>query len=117
MPINRSVSDLIKRTQEILALCKRENQPIFLRDNGHDELVIMTRDYFNRLWNLLAAFEEEQMKERNLANQSFHIGSLDELYQKLDEAKIAIQEDEIFPHEEVIKRLKDRLNASKVDAI
>ena len=117
MPINRSVTDLIKKTQEIFELCKRGNEPVFLKDNGHDELVIMSRDYFNRLWSLLVALEEEQINEVSLANQSFHISSLEDLYQKLDEAKLAIQKGDVYPHEEVIARLKDRLNARKVDTV
>ncbi|MCI0493521.1 prevent-host-death protein [candidate division KSB1 bacterium] len=117
MPINRPVHDLMKKTQEILELCKRENQPIFLKDNGHDELVIMSRDYFNRLWNLLASFEEEKWQGKSLANQSFHFSSLEELDLKLNEAKIAIDSGAIYPHEEVMARLKDRLNARKIDSI
>lgn len=114
MPINRSVTDLAEKTQEILELCKRENEPVFLKDNGHDELVIMSREYFNRLWNLLIALEEEQMDEESIASQSFHVSSLDDLFVKLDEAKLAIQKGEVYPHEEVMARLKDRLNARKV---
>ena len=117
MPINRSVTDLIQKTQEILEICKRENEPVFLREEGHDELVIMSRDYFNRLWSLLITLEEEQMNEKDLANQSFHVSSLEELYRKLDEAKIAIQQGNVFSHEEVMARLKDRLNARKVDTV
>ena len=84
MPINRSFTDLATKTQEILELCKRENEPVFLKDDGQDELVIMSRDYFNRLWSLLVALEEEQMDEKSIANQSFHVGSLDDLFQKLN---------------------------------
>jgi len=117
MPIKRSVTDLIKKTQEIFELCKRGNEPVFLKDNGHDELVIMSREYFNRLWNLLVAFEEEQINEKSIASQSFHVSSLDDLFQKLDEAKVAIQKGDVYPHAAVMARLKDRLNARKVDTV
>lgn len=117
MPINRSVNDLLRNTQEILELCKQENEPVFLKDNGHDELVIMSRQYFNRLWSLLVALEEEQMTEKSIASQSFHVSSLEDLYQKLDEAKMAIQKGDVYHHEEVMARLKDRLNARKVDTV
>ena len=117
MSINRSVTDLIKKTKEIFELCKRENEPVFLKDDGHDELVIMSRDYFNRLWSLLIALEEEQMIEKSIASQSFHVSSLEDLCQKLDEAKMAIQKGDVYPHEEVMARLKDRLNARKVDTV
>lgn len=77
----------------------------------------MSRDYFNRLWNLLASFEEKQLQEKSLASQSFHVSSLDELNRKLDEAKLAIHHGWVYPHEEVMARLRDRLNARKIDSI
>ncbi|MCI0494824.1 hypothetical protein L0Z72_07430 [candidate division KSB1 bacterium] len=109
MPINKSISDLLYKTQETLEFCKQKNEPIFFKENGHDELVIMSSKYFKRLWELLIDFELNQLHESTFANQSFHINSLDELYQKLDEAELDVKEGKTFTHEEVMARLEERL--------
>lgn len=54
--------------------------------------------------------EEEQMNESEIASRPFHASSLEELCRKLDEAKIAIQDYDVYTHEEVMTRLKDRLS-------
>jgi hypothetical protein len=50
-----------------------------------------------------------QLHESSFANQSFHVNSLDELYQKLDEAELDVKEGKTFTHEEVMARLEERL--------
>jgi hypothetical protein len=69
----------------------------------------MSSKYFKRLWELLIDFELNQLHESNFANQSFHVNSLDELYQKLGEAELDIKEGKTFTHEEVMARLEERL--------
>jgi len=107
MPKNRSASDLLKKTQEVLDLCRQKNEPIFLEDDRQDEIVMMSRTYFNRLWNLLVALEREQTAENRLTHQSFHVRSLEKLYRKLSEAQIAIRQSKIYTHEEVMAKLRD----------
>ncbi len=51
----------------------------------------MSSQYFNHLWELLIDLEMNQLPESNFANQSFHVNSLDDLYQKLDEAEQDVQ--------------------------
>jgi PHD/YefM family antitoxin component YafN of YafNO toxin-antitoxin module len=109
MPINKSISDLLYKTQETLEFCKQKNEPIFFKENENEELVIMSSQYFNRLWELLIDFELNQLHESSFANQSFHVNSLDEIYQKLDEAEQDVQEGKTFTHEEVMARLEERL--------
>ena len=109
MPIKRSLSDLLNNTHETLEFCKQKNEPIFFKENGNEELVIMSSQYFNRLWELLIDFELNQLPDSRFASQSFHVNSLDELYQKLDEAEQDVQEGKTFTHEEVMARLEERL--------
>jgi len=109
MPIKRSLSDLLNNTRETLEFCKQKNEPIFFKENGHDEFVIMPSKYFKHLWELLIDFELNQLPDSHFASQSFHVNSLDELYQKLDEAELDLEEGRTFTHEEVMARLKERL--------
>jgi len=109
MPINKSISDLLNKTQETLEFCKQENEPIFFKETGKDEFVIMSSQYFNRLWALLIDLEMNQLPESSFANQSFHVNSLDELYQKLEEAEQDVREGKTFTHEEAIARLEERV--------
>lgn len=109
MPIKRSLSDLLNKPQETLEFCKQKNEPIFFKENGTDEFVIMSSQYFNRLWELLINFEMNQLHGSSFADQSFHVNSLDELYQKLDEAEQDVRAGKTFTHEEVMARLEERL--------
>ena len=61
MSINRTLSDLRDKTQEILKLCKQSNEPIFVQDNGNEELVIMSREYYEQIRNLLNGSEKKSV--------------------------------------------------------
>jgi translation initiation factor RLI1 len=69
----------------------------------------MSSQYFNRLRELLINFEMNQLHESSFANQSFHVNSLDELNQKLDDAKLDVKEGKTFTQEEVMTGLEERL--------
>jgi|GEM_PF-1828725 len=113
MSINRTLSDLRDKTQEILKLCKQSNEPIFVQDNGNEELVIMSREYYEQIRNLLNAFNRQQKYSVNLKNQFFHVEDVNELYQKLDEADNAILNNDFHSHDEVLEKLRNQLNGSE----
>lgn len=63
MTMTRPLSDLSQRTEEISLHCRKSGEPVFITQNGQDELVVMSID----------AYEQSQARL--------------ELYQLLDEAE------------------------------
>lgn len=87
MPVIRPVSDLRNKTPEIEEICIKEQKPVFITKNGNGHLVVMSQ----RL------YEEQQ--------------ALMELYEKLDEAEAqSAAGAKRIPHDEVMRRLKAKLN-------
>jgi len=88
MPVIKPISDLRNNFKEISQLCHDDGKPIYLTKNGKGDLVVLS----------VAAYEKQL--------------ALLELYQKLAEAEE--QSDSKIKrssHEEVIRRLRSRLNA------
>lgn len=86
MPTIRPVTDLQTKTEELLQICAREQQPVFLTKNGHGKFVMMSQDYFERMQ------------------------AMTRLYSKLDEAqKLAEAGDKGISHKEMARRMRARL--------
>jgi prevent-host-death family protein len=82
----RPMSDLRNRTNEILELCHKENQPVFVTKNGYGDLVIMSLAHYEQLLNRL------------------------QLYQKLSEAEMLdATGEEGISHDEMMAHIKDRI--------
>lgn len=110
MSISKTISDLQNNSQEIFDLCKQNQGPIFLQDNENEELVIMSREYYERMRKLLNMFNEKRKYTDNLEKQTFHVNDVYELYQKLDEADTAILNNEFHSHSSVIEKLRNQLD-------
>lgn len=86
MPTIRPISDLQTKTEELLQICAREEQPVFLTKNGHCKFVMMSQDYFERMQ------------------------AMTRLYSKLDEAqKFSDAGDKGISHKEMAQRMIARL--------
>jgi len=86
MPTIRPLSDLQNRTNEILNICLRQEEPVFLTKNGHGRLVVMSQDYFEKMQ------------------------AMSRLYAKLDEAeKLSEAGDKGISHKEMMRRVRARL--------
>jgi len=86
MPTIRPLSDLQNRTDEILNICLRQEEPVFLTKNGHGRLVVMSQDYFEKMQ------------------------AMSRLYAKLDEAeKLSEAGDKGISHKEMMRRVRARL--------
>ena len=86
MPTIRPLSDLQNRTGEILKICLREEEPVFLTKNGHGRLVLMSQNYFEKMQ------------------------AMTRLYAKLDEAeKLSEAGDKGISHKEMVRRVRTRL--------
>ncbi len=86
MPTIRPLSDLQNRTDEILKICLREEEPVFLTKNGHGRLVVMSQNYFEKMQAMVR------------------------LYAKLDEAeKLSEAGDKGISHKEMMRRVRARL--------
>ena len=55
----------MKNIKQITDICKQNKEPVFLEKNGQNELVIMSHEYFNNLWNLLISFEHEKLMKKS----------------------------------------------------
>ena len=85
MPLIRPISDLRNKFNEISALCHKVREPIFITKNGHEDLVVMSHEGYERQVALM------------------------ELYQKLGEAEAEERRGETgLSHEDVIKHLRQR---------
>jgi prevent-host-death family protein len=86
MPTILPLSDLQNRTGEILKICLREEEPVFLTKNGHGRLVVMSQEYFERM------------------------RAMTRLYAKLDEAeKLSAAGDKGISHKEMMRRVRARI--------
>lgn len=85
MPNIRPISDLRNRTDEISRLCHSTSEPVFITKNGREDLVVMSQ----------ASYEQQQARL--------------ELYAKLDEAERESSGRGAVTHEELMRRLKDKL--------
>jgi prevent-host-death family protein len=74
MPTIRPISDLQAKPEEILEICAREEQPVFLTKNGHGKYVMMSQDYFERMQAMsrLYAKLEEAQNFRKPVTKGFH---------------------------------------------
>lgn len=82
----RPMSDLRNHTSEILELCHKENQPVFVTRNGYGDLVVMSLAHYEQLLNRL------------------------QLYQKLSEAEsLDAAGEEGIGHEAMMAQLKERI--------
>ena len=88
MPLIRPISDLRNKFNEISEICHKEGEPIFITKNGKGDLVVMS----------VALYEKQK--------------ALLDLYRKLSVAEQqSTSTDERVSHEEMVKRLRDRLHA------
>jgi prevent-host-death family protein len=86
MPTIRPLSDLQNYTNEILKICLREDEPVFLTKNGHGRLVVMSQNYFEKMQ------------------------AMTRLYAKLDDAeKLSEAGDKGISHKEMMRRVRARL--------
>jgi prevent-host-death family protein len=86
MPTIRPLSDLQNRTDEILKICLREEEPVFLTKNGYGRLVLISQNYFEKMQ------------------------AMARLYAKLDEAeKLSEAGDKGILHKEMMRRVRARL--------
>lgn len=67
MPIIRPITDLRNRANEILELCERENQPVFITRNGRGELVVMSQGHYEQLQARLELYEKLAAAEAQAA--------------------------------------------------
>ncbi|MBN2009409.1 hypothetical protein JW960_08700 [candidate division KSB1 bacterium] len=108
MPITRTLTDLAHDSDEIVKICKQQNEPVFLSESGKDEIVIMSRDYYERIRNLLVRFEK--MYSEKFDHPSFHVNDQSALYKKLDEADSSIAKGNFKAHDDVIENLRALIN-------
>ena len=88
MPVIKPISDLRNNFSEISHICHKDGEPIYLTKNGKGDLVVMS----------IAAYEKQL--------------ALLEIYQKLGIAEIQSKKGiKRKSHDEVMKKLRDRLNA------
>lgn len=74
----------LRNTKEISNLCKETSEPIYITNNGEEDMVIMS----------VETYEREQM--------------LMDIYRKLGEAEKEIREGKLLDGKEVFKKLKDK---------
>lgn len=58
MPIIRPITDLRNHASEIIDLCKRENQPVYITKNGTGEVVVMSQDHYDQLQARLDLYDK-----------------------------------------------------------
>jgi prevent-host-death family protein len=58
MPIIRPITDLRNHASEIVDLCKRENQPVYITKNGRGEIVVMSQDHYDQLQTRLDLYDK-----------------------------------------------------------
>ena len=82
----RPMSDLRNRTNEIIELCHKENQPVFVTKNGYGDLVVMSLAHYDQMLSRL------------------------QLYQKLSEAEVLdVAGDEGIGHDELMLQIRNRI--------
>jgi prevent-host-death family protein len=60
----RPMSDLRNHTSEILELCHKENQPVFVTRNGYGDLVVMSLAHYEQLMARLQLYQQLGEAER-----------------------------------------------------
>ncbi|HEV2350915.1 MAG TPA: type II toxin-antitoxin system Phd/YefM family antitoxin [Terriglobia bacterium] len=58
MTIIRSITDLRNHASEIIDLCKRENQPVYITKNGMGEVVVMSQGHYDQLQARLELYDK-----------------------------------------------------------
>lgn len=58
MPLIRPISHLRNRANEISELCHSEDKPVFVTKNGQSDLVVMSQAHYERLYGLLALYQQ-----------------------------------------------------------
>ena len=49
MPITKSISELRNKSKEISELVQQSNEPIFITNDGEEDMVIMSKAYYSTL--------------------------------------------------------------------
>ena len=83
MPQIVPIRDL-KDTSKISTLCHESNEPIFITKNGYGDMVIMSIETYEK-----SAF-------------------LNNVYEKLEEAKLDLKNNKVCTPEESVKRIKEK---------
>jgi len=88
MPIIRPLSYMHENPDEIIKICVKDEQPVYLTKNGHGKLMVMSQEYF------------EKMR------------AMSRLYSKLDEAQSSADAgDKGISHKQMMRRARVRLKA------
>ncbi len=82
--ITRQSAEICQNYNDIAEICKKTSQPVFLINNGEEDLVVMDVEAFNRREKMLKLQKEllEVEEERLRGNEGC---TLDELEAYLDE--------------------------------
>ncbi|MBP5756182.1 MAG: type II toxin-antitoxin system Phd/YefM family antitoxin [Spirochaetales bacterium] len=83
MPQIVPIRDL-KNTTKISSLCHDSQEPVFVTKNGYGDLVIMSMDVYERSTYLC------------------------DVYGKLEEAKLDLEEGRVSPADESLKRIREK---------
>lgn len=65
MPIIRPLTDFCD-TGRITELCRQKNEPIFLTQNGSDQLVVMSKETYEKQLGLLEIYRKLSAAEKQL---------------------------------------------------
>lgn len=68
MPIIKSISSLRNKTREIAAICRREDEPVYLTTNGEGDLVVMSIEHYERLKAHVDLFEKLAVSQAQSAS-------------------------------------------------
>ena len=49
MPIIKPISSLRNQTRDIASLCHKQDEPVYLTKNGEGDLVVMSKEHYERL--------------------------------------------------------------------
>ncbi len=80
MPVSRPITDLGQKTHEIAQLCQKSGEPVFITENGREDLVVMSLDAYERgqarleLYQLLDEAETDfQNGDRGVSTESIRL--------------------------------------------
>jgi len=65
MPIVRPLTDFCD-TGRITELCRQKNEPVFLTQNGSDQLVVMSKETYEKQLGLLEIYRKLSAAEKQL---------------------------------------------------
>lgn len=137
MPIIRPIKDL-RNTIEISELCHSVNEPVFITKNGHEDLVIMSNEVYEKQLALLKIFSmlreaEKQIDEGKCVEGEEALKYFKSKYkydtpeetdreqavkiieQKLKEAEESIKKGECSRGEEALNFIKDTFHYDTLD--